>query len=91
MDFRDFITPLTLVISIFLGGRFKWNVLSVKVTNTIRHTAFIVFVIIEKLPCTRCLKFLWMIAIHRRLIRDRQLRLFNHDGGNLFTVGWMKA
>lgn len=23
MDFRDFIAPLTLVISIFLGGRFK--------------------------------------------------------------------
>ena len=29
MDFRDFIAPLTLVISIFLGSRFKWNVLSV--------------------------------------------------------------
>lgn len=60
--------------------------LSFKVTNTIRHTAFIVFVIIEKLPCTRCLKLLRMIAIHRRLIGDGKLRLFNHDGGNLFTV-----
>lgn len=29
MDFRDFIAPLTLVISIFLGSRFKWSVLSV--------------------------------------------------------------
>lgn len=29
MDFYDFIAPSTLMISIFLGSRFKWNVLSV--------------------------------------------------------------